>query len=106
MMPAWSKSLNSHKKQGEASHMAGDNEQLKADLQTGANKFGAAATSLQDIKDAVDKRIKTLSPQEQKWIGEASSEFQKTLDSFRKYRKIATKALLDTTSAVTPMKEE
>src|ERR687887_350976 len=85
--------------------MAGDNEQLKADLQTGANKFDAAATNLQDIFDAVDKRIKTLSPQEQKWIGEASSEFQKTLDSFSKYCTIAIKAMQATSSALTQMKE-
>src|SRR5579864_5603647 len=85
--------------------MANDNEQLKANLQTGADKFGAAATNMQSIKDTVDHIIKALSPQEQTFVGDASDAFGKTLDSWTSYSTDAIQALQDTSSACTQLKQ-
>ena len=51
----------------------GLNEQLKANLETGQTKFASAATELQTIKDEIDQVAQNLSPEEQKWVGEAYS---------------------------------
>src|SRR5579864_5100912 len=85
--------------------MANDNEQLKANLQTGADKFGAAATNMQSIKDTVNHIIKALSPQEQTFVGDASDEFQNTLDPWTLYSTDAIQALQDTSSACTQLKQ-
>src|SRR5579864_8958693 len=85
--------------------MANDNEQLKANLQTGADKFGAAATNMQTIQDTVNNIIKALSPQEQTFVGDASDEFGKTLDSWTTYSTDAIKALQDTSSACIQLKQ-
>ncbi len=57
----------------------GLNEQLKADLETGRMKFASAAAELQTIKDEIDQVAQNLSPEEQKWVGEASSDCQERL---------------------------
>src|SRR5579864_3512638 len=85
--------------------MANDNEQLKANLQTGADKFGAAATNMQSIKDTVNHIIKALSPQEQKFVGDASDAYQNTLDPWTLYSTDAIQALQDTSSACIQLKQ-
>jgi uncharacterized protein YukE len=83
----------------------GLNEQLKADLSTGQTKFASAATELQTIKDEIDQVAQNLSPEEQKWVGEASSDCQETLRAFDDASRDAITAMGDTSDAIKQMRQ-
>src|SRR5436853_4701801 len=83
----------------------GLNEQLKADLETGRMKFASAATELQTIKEEIDRVAKNLSPEEQKWVGAASSGCQETLDAFDDASLDAITAMGDTAFGISEMRQ-
>ena len=83
----------------------GLNEQLKADLDTGRTKFASAATELQTIKDEIDQVTQNLSPEEEKWVGEASPDCQETLHAFDDASSDAITAMGDTSDALKQMRQ-
>ena len=83
----------------------GLNEQLKADLETGRMKFASAAAELQTIKDEIDQVAKNLSPEEQKWVGAASSDCQETLRAFDDASRDALLAMGDTAEGISQMRQ-
>ena len=83
----------------------GLNEQLKANLETGRTKFASAATELQTIKDEIDQVMQNLNPKEQKWVGAASSDCQKTLGTFDDASRDAVTAMGDTSDAFKQMRQ-
>jgi len=83
----------------------GLNEQLKADLETGQTKFASAAVELQTIKDEIDLVAQNLSPEEQKWVGAASSGCQETLRAFDDASLDAITAMGDTAFAIKEMRQ-
>ena len=85
--------------------MAGDNEQLKADLDTGRTKFASAVVELQTIKDEIDQVTQNLSPEEEKWVGEASPDCQETLHAFDDASSDAITAMGDTSDALKQMRQ-